>query len=142
MVAAGPLLGEAVRPQGWIGALLGFVGVMLVARPGSGLESWGGALTLTSAVFSAGYQLLTRALTNSETTMAMMFHTEHVETVVFTAMTLCAGTDAPPQTADFGLMLALDALTPWASLLYCSLPPRRWTGWLLASGPMRRALQA
>lgn len=118
VVAAGPLLGEVVRPQGWIGALLGFAGVMLIARPGSGLETWGVVLTLISAVLSAGYHLLTRALMTSETTMAMMFHTALAGTVVFSAMTLFAGAGTPPQTADFGLMLALGALTSLGHLCF------------------------
>jgi drug/metabolite transporter (DMT)-like permease len=118
VLAAGPFLGEVVRPQGWIGALLGFAGVLLIARPGSGLETWGVALTLISAVLSAGYHLLTRALMRSETTMALMFHTALAGTVVFALMTAFLGIGTPPLTADVGLMLALGALTSLGHLCF------------------------
>lgn len=118
VLAAGPMLGEVVRAQGWIGAVLGFVGVLLIARPGSGLEGWGVTLTLISAALSAGYHLLTRALMQTETTMALMFHTALAGTVVFALMTVFAGIDTPPLPADFGRMLALGALTSLGHLCF------------------------
>lgn len=118
VLAAGPILGEVVRLQSWIGALLGIAGVVLIARPGSGLEPWGVAITLFSAVLSTGYHLLTRALMHSETTMAMMFHTALVGTVVFTGMTLFAGIGTLPDSAGFGMMLALGALTSLGHLCF------------------------
>jgi drug/metabolite transporter (DMT)-like permease len=60
MLASGPILGERVSPLGWLCAALGFAGVLLIARPGSGLDPWGVALCLLNAVLGSGYHLLTR----------------------------------------------------------------------------------
>ena len=39
MILAIPLLGEKVTAAGWVAAITGFCGVLLVARPGSGLDT-------------------------------------------------------------------------------------------------------
>ncbi len=54
----------------------------------------------------------------TETTMALMFHTALAGTVVFALMTVFAGIDAPPLPADFGWMLALGALTSLGHLCF------------------------
>ena len=82
MLASGPVLGEKVSPLGWLCAALGFAGVLLIARPGSGLDPWGVALCLLNAVLGSGYHLLTRVLTRTETTMALLFHTALVGSVL------------------------------------------------------------
>ena len=120
MLVSGPLLGEKVSPLGWVGAALGFIGVLLIARPGSGLDPWGVVLALGNAVLATGYHILTRVLTRTETTMALMFHTALVGTVVFVALTLALGTETLPTVLDAGLMLALGALATAAHLLFTS----------------------
>jgi drug/metabolite transporter (DMT)-like permease len=72
MLAAGTVLKEQVGLLGWISAALGFAGVLLIARPGSGLDPWGVALCLINACLATGYHLLTRILARTETTMALM----------------------------------------------------------------------
>ena len=54
----------------------------------------------------------------SETTMALMFHTALAGTLVFTLLSVFTGIDAPPRTADFGMMLALGALTSLGHLCF------------------------
>jgi drug/metabolite transporter (DMT)-like permease len=120
MLAAGPLLGERVGTLGWISAALGFAGVLLIARPGSGLDAWGVALSLMNACLATGYHLLTRILSRSETTMALMFHTALVGTVAFIILTLSLGTETLPTPLDAGLMLALGALATAGHLLFTS----------------------
>jgi drug/metabolite transporter (DMT)-like permease len=120
MLASGTVLGEKVSPLGWVGAALGFTGVLLIARPGSGLDPWGVALALMNAVLATGYHLLTRVLTRTETTMALMFHTALVGAVVFIALALGLGTETLPSALDAGLMLALGALATGGHLLFTS----------------------
>lgn len=120
MLAAGTALGERVSRWGWIGAGLGFAGVLLVARPGSGLDPWGVALALVNAVLATGYHLLTRVLARSETTMAMMFHTALVGTVVFSLLVVVQHSGEMPDLPDLGLMVSLGALATVAHLMFTS----------------------
>src|SRR5690606_21226649 len=85
-LAAGPLLGERIGWKGWSAALLGFVGVLLIVRPGSGLDSVGVFLAPGCAVMAATYNLLSRFLATTESTMAMLFYTAFAGTIIFGAM--------------------------------------------------------
>ncbi len=57
-----PLLGERVRLVSWIGVAVGFVGVLIVARPGFGDLSKYTVFPALAAVFYALLQLITRRL--------------------------------------------------------------------------------
>jgi drug/metabolite transporter (DMT)-like permease len=85
MVLAIPLLGEKVTPAGWLAALAGFCGVLLVARPGGGLDPLGVAFALGCAAVTVGYYLLSRILAKTESTMAMLLHTALIGAVLFGA---------------------------------------------------------
>lgn len=83
MLLAGPVLGERIRARGWVAAAIGFVGVLLIARPGAGLEPVGVLLALCAATMGAIYQLLSRVLATTERTMALAFYTALVGAIVF-----------------------------------------------------------
>jgi drug/metabolite transporter (DMT)-like permease len=55
-----PLLGESVGPRRWSAVLVGFVGVLVVVRPGSGLLAPATLLLLASSTCYALYQIATR----------------------------------------------------------------------------------
>jgi drug/metabolite transporter (DMT)-like permease len=59
---AGPVLGERVHPASWIGVVVGFAAVVIVARPGFGAMSYYVLFPLAAAAFYTLYQLLTRSL--------------------------------------------------------------------------------
>ncbi len=120
MLASATLLGERVRPLGWVCAALGFAGVLLIARPGSGLDPQGVALALANAVLATGYHVLTRMLAKTETTMALMFHTALVGTIAFTGLALALGPESLPGATDIGLMLVLGTVTTLGHLLFTS----------------------
>jgi drug/metabolite transporter (DMT)-like permease len=120
MLASTLFLGERTGLLGWVGAGLGFAGVLLIARPGSGLDPWGVALALGNTVLGTGYHVLTRVLTRTETTMALMFHTALAGAVVFVVLTLLLGSGSLPTALDAGLMLALGALATAGHLLFTS----------------------
>jgi drug/metabolite transporter (DMT)-like permease len=83
VLIAGPLLGERIGAVGWAAAIAGFVGVLLVVRPGSGLEAAGVLCALAAVLANAGYQLLSRTLADSERTLALLFYTAMVGAIVF-----------------------------------------------------------
>jgi drug/metabolite transporter (DMT)-like permease len=118
MLAAGPLMGETVTRAGWIGALCGFVGVLLIMRPGSGLDPVGVVLSLVNAGFAAAYHLLTRSLARTETMPAMVFTTALVGVVVFAALALFTGPGQVPDAIGWGWMVALGVLATGGHLLF------------------------
>lgn len=120
MLASGPILGEKVSPLGWLCAALGFSGVLLIARPGSGLDTWGVVLCLLNAILGSGYHLLTRILTRTETTMALLFHTALVGSVMSVGMTLALGVPTWPAAPDVGLMLVYATFATLGHLLLTS----------------------
>ena len=118
LLLAGPLLGEKVGLIAWIAAGVSFLGLLVIVRPGSGLDPCGVVLCLVNAGFATAYHLLTRVLTRSETTMAMLFYTAQVGTVVFGAMMPWALGGAIPGWWDAGLLVGLGALATVGHLLF------------------------
>jgi drug/metabolite transporter (DMT)-like permease len=120
MLASGPILSERVSAIGWLCAALGFAGVLLIARPGSGLDPWGVTLCLVNAVLGTGYHLLTRILTRTETTMALLFHTALVGSILSVGLTLFLGIEALPTSLDWLMILAYGTLATVGHLLLTS----------------------
>lgn len=110
MILAATFLGEKVSIAGWIGAALGFMGVLLIMRPGAGLDPIGVAFALVNAVFASGYHLLTRVLSRTETTVALLVNTAMVGTVAFGTILLFTGVGPLPTGWDWAFLLGLGAL--------------------------------
>ena len=55
-----PILRERVETAAWVGVGLGFLGVLIVARPGAGSIAWAALLPLATAFLFGLYQVLTR----------------------------------------------------------------------------------
>lgn len=83
-----PLLGERVGWRRWSAVVAGFVGVLIVIRPGVGMPHWALALPLVAAAGFALYQILTRKVagTPGETSVAMLFYLAAVGAAVMTAL--------------------------------------------------------
>ncbi len=61
-VLAVPVLGEVVRPQGWVAVLIGFVGMLVVVRPGLGGMHPAALLVLVSSLCWSLSMLITRRI--------------------------------------------------------------------------------
>ncbi len=86
VLLARPVLGEVIGLTGWLAAIGGFLGVLLIVRPGSGLDTWGVVLAVLCATVTVAYYLLSRVLARTESTMAMLFYTTLAGTLVFSVM--------------------------------------------------------
>lgn len=84
---AGPFLGEKLRPLHWGASLGGFLGALLIARPGGALNPTGILLVLAAALCYSVYQIQTRLLSATENTLTLLFYTALVGTL---SMTLAA----------------------------------------------------
>lgn len=82
---AGPVLGEKVKLSSWIVAMGGFLGLLLIVRPGGGLASNGVIFALAGAFAATWYFLLTRLLATTESTIALLFAVNMTGTVIFGA---------------------------------------------------------
>ncbi|PCJ84743.1 MAG: permease [Hyphomicrobiales bacterium] len=109
MLLSIPLLGERSSAASWIGAIIGFTGVMLIMRPGSGLDPVGVAFALVNAACGTAYLLMTRMLAKTETAVAMLFHVTVVGTVFFGLSAIPSYGGPMPDWTDLSLMVVLGA---------------------------------
>jgi drug/metabolite transporter (DMT)-like permease len=63
---SGLLLGEAVGARRWAAVCVGFAGVLIVIRPGSGVMGWAALLPLIGAACSALYHVTTRLVARTD----------------------------------------------------------------------------
>jgi len=77
-----PILRERVGPRRWAGVGAGFLGVLVITRPGAGVMHWAAVLPLCMAVCYACYQVATRGLSNTEHTITTLFYTAAVGAAV------------------------------------------------------------
>ncbi|WP_218014165.1 DMT family transporter [Rubellimicrobium roseum] len=117
MILAIPLLKERVSLAGWLGAVAGFTGILLIVRPGSGLVPLGVAFALLNAGAATVYHLLSRLLARTDTTMAMLFHTALVGSLVFLAA-LPWSDGSLPGFPDMALLLALGVFATLGHFLF------------------------
>lgn len=71
---AGPILGEWAGPRRWAAVLVGFVGVLIVVRPGSEVFTFPILLSVAAMMTYGLYSVLTRKLANSETQQSLNFY--------------------------------------------------------------------
>lgn len=101
---AGPLLGEQVRRKTWLATFAGFVGVLLIARPGGALVGPGVAYALAAALCYAFYQILTRKLAATEHPNRLLFYTALIGTLSM-SLPLPAYWDGQIPTLPQGLLI-------------------------------------
>ncbi len=86
MLASG-LLKESVSAGRWIAVAAGFAGALLIARPGGALSTQGIILMSLAAGCYAIYQVQTRQMSLTESTVTMLFYTALVGTVAMSLAT-------------------------------------------------------
>jgi drug/metabolite transporter (DMT)-like permease len=118
VLLSAPVLGERVQRADWCAAAAGFAGVLLILRPGAGLDPFGVAMALVNVAFGAAYHLLTRLLSRTESTTAMLWHTALVGTLGFGAGALFTLPATPVASGDLGLMLLLGLLATIGHFLF------------------------
>lgn len=74
-IGAALFLKEDVRARRWVAVALGFLGVMIMMRPGAGMFSVGALVVLGSCLFNAASGLQMRMLAKTEGTAAVVAYT-------------------------------------------------------------------
>jgi len=122
IVLAGWWLHEKVSPLRWALVAGGFVGALIVIRPGSGVFGWAVLFPLAGAFTYASFQVLTRRLSGHESPYATHFYTGLTGTLILTPILLAspipvlATLQAAPAW-QIGLMLSIGALGTVGHLL-------------------------
>ncbi len=86
MVAAvaGPILGEWIGPRRWAAIAVGFLGVLIVTRPGFGAIHPAALATVASALCYSLYLITTRLLSRSDSDETTLFYSNLVGALVMT----------------------------------------------------------
>jgi drug/metabolite transporter (DMT)-like permease len=106
---AGPALGEWVRPRRWAAIGVGFVGVLVVTRPGFNAIHPAAALAASAALCYALYALATRILARTDSNETTLFYSNLVGFVVMLPVVGFVWT-TPDSLLTGLLMLAAGAL--------------------------------
>lgn len=81
-----PLLGEPVGLRRWSAVLVGFLGALLILRPGAGVFGWAALLPLAAASIYALYQIATRLLAASDPPETTILYTGLVGALAASAL--------------------------------------------------------
>jgi drug/metabolite transporter (DMT)-like permease len=116
---AGPLMGEWVGPRRLVAIGVGFLGILVVARPGFGGIHWAAGYSVAAVFCNAGYILLTRALAAHDSSNTTMFYSGFAGVVLLTPLMPFVWVQ-PESPLVWGLMLligAFGALGHWFFIL-------------------------
>jgi drug/metabolite transporter (DMT)-like permease len=76
------MLKEHVDTTRWLAVVFGFLGVLFIIRPGTGLLQWPALLPIASAFCYSQYQIMTRKFSMTEHPLTTLFYTALVGTVL------------------------------------------------------------
>ena len=79
---SGPLLGERISARQWVAVTLGFVGVLIIIRPGGGMLTPAAIFPLLTALAFSLYQIVTRKIVGRENPLTTLFYTALVGAAV------------------------------------------------------------
>lgn len=85
---SGPVLGEKVGPRRWAAIAVGFVGILIILRPGFAVFAPEALVALLAALLWAAYGLMTRYAARRDTAATSFFWTGTVGAVGMTAVGL------------------------------------------------------
>ncbi|WP_375449510.1 DMT family transporter [uncultured Devosia sp.] len=81
---SGPLLGETIGWRRWLAILAGFIGILIIVRPGTEAFQPASLLGLAAAFFVALFSIITRKLAGVDTAMTQQFYAGAVALVIVT----------------------------------------------------------
>ena len=117
-------LGEKVGPRRWLALIIGFIGVLLIVKPGSGTFNLGSLFVLTATLFYALSVMVTRKLQTTDSSATMAYYSSLVYLVVAFILAPLAGVvgeipDAHPSIAFLFRGWTMPTLLDW--VIMCGL---------------------
>jgi drug/metabolite transporter (DMT)-like permease len=112
------MLGEMVGPRRWLALLVGFMGVLLIVRPGVAAFNMGSVFILISVLFYALAAMLTRKLQATDSSATMAYYSSLVylvATFILAPLVMVVGDvpDAHPSVAFLFRAWAMPSLFDW-----------------------------
>lgn len=105
-----PVLGEKVGVRRWTAIAVGFVGVLIVLRPGFEERHWAYFLPLVVAALMATYNVATRLVVRHDTADTSLAYTNVFGAVASTvAILVLPGVWTAPDTFQWGMLIAIGA---------------------------------
>ena len=80
---AGPLLGEWAGPRRWAAIMVGFIGVLVVVRPGTSMFDLAILYSIAATFVYAVYSILTRRLAGTESQASLIFYPSLIGVLLF-----------------------------------------------------------
>jgi drug/metabolite transporter (DMT)-like permease len=106
---AWPMLGERVKADRLVAIMIGFLGVLVVVRPGSAVFQWSAGYILVSATSYAFYQIFTRKVAGADSAETSAVYSALLATVVMSAVVPFVW-KTPQSLLDVGLLASLGIL--------------------------------
>lgn len=107
-ILAGPILGEWVGWRRWTAIGIGFIGVLVVIRPGLGGMQWAALLSVAAAILYASYSIATRMVMRHDSAETTLFCANLVGALIMLVALPFVWT-VPPSLLDFALLLGVGA---------------------------------
>ena len=104
-VLAIPILGEKIGLQRTLAIVIGFIGVLIIIKPGTDLFNLKSLLPIASALFMASVYLTTRSLMNTETSVSIVFY--YSITLLITSVIFFPDNFIIPDTFNFICAMSL-----------------------------------
>lgn len=103
MVMATLFLGETIGPHRKAAVVIGFIGVLIIVRPGSGVFGWAALLPVLATLGWAAYQVLLRQVSGYDRSETTVLYTATTGLIIYTVAGLMFW---QPPTAEQWLLLA------------------------------------
>jgi drug/metabolite transporter (DMT)-like permease len=146
VVVAAVLAGETVRWRRWSATIVGFIGVLVMVRPGEGSLQWGALIALANAMTVAISILLVKRLSDSESPLMILTQFALISTILLAApaiwvwrwpdlwgWTLAVGVALSATVGQYFWVQAFKAgeMSAVAPFEYLRLPFAVFVGWLI-----------
>ncbi len=116
LTALSPLiLGEQVGPRRWAAVAVGFIGTLIIIRPGMGTMNPGSLLALAAGTCLALYFLMTRRISGSAPAMVTTFYTNMMGTLI--ASVIAAFVWKAPLPSEWAMFMALGLIAGFGHYL-------------------------
>jgi drug/metabolite transporter (DMT)-like permease len=104
-----PFLGEKVGWRRWLAVLAGFIGALIIIRPGTDNAHWAMILVLGTSLCYATYQILTRRFATADSPETSVFYIALIGTIVGTG-SLLLGAKVPESWVDAAMFAGLGVI--------------------------------
>ena len=101
-----PLLKEQVGWRRWTAVGIGFIGMLIIVRPGLGVMHWAAGLLLVMSLFYALFQIITRMISESEDGITTLYYSALVGVVILTCAVPFVWVE-PPGLLEAAMMVGL-----------------------------------